>query len=84
MIGPQDVGHRVVVRRVVGVRDGRPLFTDILGELIDYDESELTVAAKNGPVSVPIGAVVAAKRIPARVERPPGPTIDGPGAGASS
>lgn len=64
MIGPQDVGHRVVVRRVVGERDGRPLFTDILGELLTYGTDELTVASKNGPVSVPVEAIVAAKRIP--------------------
>lgn len=71
MIGPQDVGHRVVVRRVVGVRDGRPLFSDILGELTGYGETELTVAAKLGPVTVPLDAVVAAKRIPPRTTRPP-------------
>ena len=66
MIGPQDVGHRVVVRRVVGIRDGRPLFTDILGELLGYADDQLTVASKNGPVSVPVEAIVAAKRIPPR------------------
>ena len=84
MIGPQDVGHRVVVRRVVGVRDGRPLFTDVLGELTGYGESELTVEAKDGPVTLPIDAIVAAKRIPPRGYRPRAQNpIDGPGGAAS-
>jgi len=31
----QDVGHRVVVRRIVGVSPERTLYSDALGELVD-------------------------------------------------
>jgi hypothetical protein len=54
----------VVVRRVVGVRDGRPLFSDALGELTDLTENDLTVATKRGPVRIPLAAISHAKRIP--------------------
>jgi hypothetical protein len=40
------------------------MMTDILGELIAYTDSELTVATRRGPVTVPLHAVVAAKRVP--------------------
>jgi len=72
MLGPQDVGFRVVVRRVVGVRDGRPIFTDILGQLLLFNDTELVVDGKNGQVAVPLEAIVAGKRIPpARVSGAP-------------
>jgi len=58
------MGHRVVVRRFVGVRDDRPVFTDVLGELTDYGDAELTVQTRRGPVTVPIASIVAAKRVP--------------------
>ena len=64
MLGRDDVGHRVVVRRVVGVRGERPLFTDILGELREYGDEDLAVETKRGLVRVPLAAIVAAKRIP--------------------
>ena len=64
MLGPQDVGQRVVVRRRAGQRDGRPVYSDALGELIDLDTTGLTVRTTKGPLRVPHGDVVAAKRIP--------------------
>jgi GNAT superfamily N-acetyltransferase len=60
----QDVGHRVVIRRIVGVRNGRPLFSDALGELVAVDESNLTVATKKGTIVVPLSEVHRAKRVP--------------------
>jgi N-acetylglutamate synthase len=66
MLGPQDVGFRVVVRHIVGVRDGRPLLTDSLGELLRFTDADLTVDCRTGPVTVPMKAVVAGKRIPPR------------------
>jgi len=86
MLGPQDVGYRVVVRHVVGVRDGRPLLTDVLGELSAWTGTEATVQSRKGPVAVPIATIVAGKRIPPR--RPPGAAEpqadagDGPGTDA--
>jgi len=60
----QDVGHRVVIRRIVGVRNGRPLYSDALGELVSVDETNLTVATKNGTIVVPLSEVHRAKRVP--------------------
>lgn len=64
MLGRQDIGSRVVVRRVVGIRDKRPQFADALGELVDVDDSGLTVATRHGPVRIGYGEIQAAKRIP--------------------
>jgi GNAT superfamily N-acetyltransferase len=66
----QDVGHRVVVRRIVGVSQDRPLFTDALGELVDLTETELTLATAHGTLRVPLREVHRAKRVPA-ARRPP-------------
>ncbi len=57
----------MVVRRVVGVRDGRPQFSDILGELTAITESYLTVRdMSGGEQTVPLSMVAAAKRVPPR------------------
>jgi GNAT superfamily N-acetyltransferase len=66
----QDVGHRVVVRRIVGVSQDRPLFTDALGELVELTETELTIATAKGTLRVPLREVHRAKRVPA-TRRPP-------------
>jgi len=66
VLGPADVGHRVVVRRRAGSRAGRPLFTDALGELVEITGTTLTVATRTGPVIIDRAAVVAAKRVPPR------------------
>ncbi|GAC1325654.1 MAG: hypothetical protein NVSMB13_09200 [Mycobacteriales bacterium] len=59
-----DVGARVVVRRVLGQRDGRPVFGDVLGELVYWADGVLVVRTRAGEVPVDDRAVVAAKRIP--------------------
>jgi N-acetylglutamate synthase len=64
VLGPQDVGHRVVVRRRAGLRDGRPVYSDALGDLVAVDGAGLTVRTRSGPVRVPHEDVVAGKRIP--------------------
>jgi ribosomal protein S18 acetylase RimI-like enzyme len=66
VLGPEDVGHRVVVRRIVGFRGGRPVYSDTLGELLDFGAGGLTVATADGPLRVPLDRVSAAKRIPPR------------------
>ena len=66
MLGPQDVGHRVVVRRIVGVRGNRPVFSDALGELLDFDSTGLTVATRHGPVRISHDTIQTAKRVPPR------------------
>ncbi len=70
MLRRQDVGHRVVVRRIVGVSQDRPLFTDALGELVDLTETELTLATRHGTLRVPLREVHRAKRVPP-ARRPP-------------
>ncbi|GAA5183635.1 GNAT family N-acetyltransferase [Rugosimonospora acidiphila] len=66
MLGPEDVGHRVVVRRIVGVRGDRPVYSDALGELLEFDDDGLTVATADGPLRIPGDRVSAGKRIPHR------------------
>ncbi|HEX2357586.1 MAG TPA: GNAT family N-acetyltransferase [Micromonosporaceae bacterium] len=66
MLTPDDVGHRVVVRRIVGIRDDRPLYTDAIGELTELTETDLTLATARGPLRVPLRDVHRAKRVPAR------------------
>ncbi|GAA0802966.1 GNAT family N-acetyltransferase [Spirilliplanes yamanashiensis] len=65
MLRRQDVGHRVVVRRIVGRQEDRPLFSDALGELVELTETELTIATAAGPLRVPLRDVHRAKRVPA-------------------
>ncbi|MGC5309414.1 GNAT family N-acetyltransferase [Micromonospora zamorensis] len=64
MLRQQDVGHRIVVRRIVGIREGRPLFSDALGELVELSETHLTLATAHGPLRVPVTQVHRAKRVP--------------------
>src|SRR3982751_3616447 len=61
----QDVGHRVVVRRIVGLSQDRPLYTDALGELVELTEIDLTLAPAQGTLRVPLREVHRAKRVPA-------------------
>jgi GNAT superfamily N-acetyltransferase len=64
------VGHRVVVRRIVGVTQERTLYTDALGELVDLTETDLTLATEKGTLRVPLREVHRAKRVPP-ARRPP-------------
>ena len=70
MLRRQDVGHRVVVRRIVGVTQERTLYTDALGELVDLTETDLTLATEKGTLRVPLREVHRAKRVPP-ARRPP-------------
>ncbi|WP_425271128.1 GNAT family N-acetyltransferase, cg3035/Rv0428c family, partial [Micromonospora arborensis] len=64
MLRQQDVGHRIVVRRIVGIREGRPLFSDALGELVELSETHLTLSTAHGELRVPVAQVHRAKRVP--------------------
>lgn len=59
-----DVGHRVIVRHLDGERDGRPQFSDVLGELLRYDDVVVVRTASGREVTVPATEVAAGKRIP--------------------
>jgi ribosomal protein S18 acetylase RimI-like enzyme len=76
VLGPRDVGNRVVVRRVVAVRDGRPMYSDVLGELVELDATGLTVSTRRGAVRVPLADVRAAKRVPPARHRPTADEIE--------
>ncbi|GGM45152.1 N-acetyltransferase [Micromonospora sonchi] len=65
MLRERDVGHRVVVRRVVGLRAGRPVYSDALGELVELTETYLTLTTRQGRLRVPLAEVHRAKRVPA-------------------
>ncbi|MGH3385044.1 MAG: hypothetical protein ACRDO1_10735 [Nocardioidaceae bacterium] len=63
-----DVGHRVVVRRVLPGEtgpSGGPAMTDVLGDLEAWEGGELRVRRRDGAlVSVPERDVVGGKRVP--------------------
>jgi len=62
----RDIGHRVVVRRFVReAKDGRPLFTDVIGELLEFGPDELLVRSRDGALHrIRRDDVAAAKRVP--------------------
>jgi len=62
------VGSRVSVRQRVGERDGRPLFSDAVGDLV-ADAAGLVVHTRRGPVRIDPDAVVAARAVPPAVPR---------------
>jgi GNAT superfamily N-acetyltransferase len=64
-INVSDLGHRVVVRRRIGVSDGRPQYTDVLGELRSLGAGVAVVRTADGTdVTVPTGEIALAKRVP--------------------
>lgn len=69
MLGNDDLGHRVVIRRVVGTRDDRPVSSDALGRLVAVDETHFIVRTAAGDVSIERAAVTAAKRVGERRTR---------------
>jgi GNAT superfamily N-acetyltransferase len=48
------------------MRDNRPLFTDVLGELVEYAETDITVRTRSGAVRVPKSEIARAKPVPDR------------------
>ncbi|SCL62783.1 GNAT family N-acetyltransferase [Micromonospora yangpuensis] len=64
MLRQQDVGYRIVVRRIVGIREGRPLFSDALGDLVELTETHLTMTTARGRLRIPLTEVHRAKRVP--------------------
>ncbi|NUT34918.1 MAG: GNAT family N-acetyltransferase, partial [Hamadaea sp.] len=59
-----DVGSRVVVRRRVSGGD-RPLYTDLLGELLVLSDAEVVILTSAGEVRVPRNEIHRAKTVPA-------------------
>jgi N-acetylglutamate synthase len=48
----------------VGIRDNRPLYTDVLGDLVGYNATGVTVATRRGPEQIRHDEIHAAKRVP--------------------
>lgn len=62
---PDDVGRRVSVRRILGIRDERPVFGDVLGVLESWDGGTLTIRRRGDEVvTFPEEALVAGKTVP--------------------
>ncbi len=60
------VGRRVIVRRVVGERDGRPQFSDVIGDLESADDKLQVRRADGTTVAVDPDSVHRIKPLPAR------------------
>jgi N-acetylglutamate synthase len=59
------VGQRVVLRRRAGLRDGRPVFSDILGELVEASDGRVVVRRDDGSsVTVPAAEVHRLRPVP--------------------
>jgi ribosomal protein S18 acetylase RimI-like enzyme len=72
-LGADDVGHRVVLRRFAGQRDGRPLFSDVLGELLAWGDVAVVRTGDGSEISIPRDDVASGKRIPPKPARKPPP-----------
>jgi len=69
VLGREDVGHRVVVRRIVDTRGEKPILSDLIGVLDEAGESHLTVRTADRIVQIPRSEITASKRIPDRRAR---------------
>ncbi|HET9140933.1 GNAT family N-acetyltransferase, cg3035/Rv0428c family, partial [Actinophytocola sp.] len=59
------LGHRVVLRRRVGSRDGRPVFADILGRLTEVADDAVVIRRDDGTmVTVPAAEVHRLRPVP--------------------
>ncbi|WP_405011735.1 GNAT family N-acetyltransferase [Kitasatospora sp. NBC_01539] len=66
-----DVGRRVSARRISELVDGRPVFRDVVGVLVSWDDTGLTVVPRSGgPVSFAENLLVAGKPVPPFPARP--------------
>ncbi len=70
MLSVADLHHRVVIRRIVAVHQGRPRFSDLLGELVDWSDDHAVVRTDSGAVvTVPRSRIAVGKRVPPRRPR---------------
>jgi GNAT superfamily N-acetyltransferase len=65
VLEPRFLGRRVTVRRVLGRSEqGRPLFGDVVGDLLELDEVLAVIDTRQGQVEVPVATIVIAKPAP--------------------
>src|SRR5437763_15301934 len=65
-LGRDDVGHRVVLRRIVPLPGNRVAYSDVVGWLVAADEIQLTVRTRTGEVTLRRAEIAHGKRIPDR------------------
>jgi ribosomal protein S18 acetylase RimI-like enzyme len=70
-ISDELVGARVALRYRIGRRDGRPLYSDAVGELSAAGPGAVLVQTRRGPVHVDRAAVVAVRAVPPAPARRP-------------
>lgn len=69
-VGPADVGHRVSLRMVVGVTEGRLVYQDVLGILLEFG-TEIAVERRDGSVvRFTADRLAAGRVVPATTRRP--------------
>lgn len=68
-ISDDVLGRRVALRHRVGERDGRPLYSDAVGELSVDGTDAVLVQTRRGPVRVRRAAVVAVRAVPPAAPR---------------
>jgi GNAT superfamily N-acetyltransferase len=65
VLEPSWLGRRVTVRRVAGRRpDGRPVFADVVGDLVALDADTAVIHGRSGLVVVPVPSVAIARLAP--------------------
>ena len=65
VVEPSWLGRRVSVRRVLDRRpDGRPLFGDVVGDLVHLDDTHAVIDTRHGPVELDVAAVSIARVAP--------------------
>ena len=65
VVQPGWVGRRVSVRTVAGRGpEGRPRYRDVVGDLLDVDDSRALVEDREGMVTIPLGTVALARVAP--------------------
>jgi len=74
-LGPQCLGKRVVVRRILPGQTGPtggPAMTDVLGVMESWDPDTTTVRTADGDlVTIAIAHIVSGKPVPPRPQRGP-------------
>jgi N-acetylglutamate synthase len=77
-LGPECVGRRVVVRRLVRGETGPtggPAMTDVIGEMLSWGPETTVVrperggSVHEGPVEIPIADIVSGKPVPPHPRR---------------
>ncbi len=65
VLEPRFLGRRVTVRRVLGRSEqGRLLYGDVVGDLLELDDTLAVIDTRHGLVEVPVATIVIAKPAP--------------------